>query len=103
MLSDNTIYVKSLYEIFPLATYSFVEEEGPPHQKTFVFCVEVKGQEYTGIGKSKKAAKQMAAATALKAMGILPDDPLVTSSSNGDRTQGHGAILLGKVLAHSVG
>jgi len=68
--------VRSLYDLFPSATFNYVEEEGPPHQKTFVYCVTVNNQEYIGEGKSKKEAKQNAAATALKAMGILSDTPL---------------------------
>ena len=48
--------------------YSLVEEKGPPHAKEFVYCVSVMDVEYIGNGRSKKLAKQAAAATALDAL-----------------------------------
>lgn len=53
----------------PLPEYTVVEERGPDHAKTF--CVEVKLEGdpiAVGDGKTKKAAEQMAAERALKAL-----------------------------------
>ena len=51
-------------------TYRVTAESGPPHQRTFtveaVIDEEVLGQ---GVGRSKKAAEQVAAEQALKALG----------------------------------
>lgn len=47
------------------ATYELMEESGPDHSKRFKFSVTVRGVEYYGSGKSKKEAKQAAAANAL--------------------------------------
>ena len=48
--------------------YELVEEMGPPHDKQFVIKVEILGVAYTGKGKSKKRAKQAAAASALRSI-----------------------------------
>lgn len=48
--------------------YELVEECGPPHMKEFTFSVNVLGQNYIGKGRSKKLAKQAAAATALRSL-----------------------------------
>lgn len=48
--------------------YEMVEECGPPHDKQFVFKVEILGVAYTGKGSSKKRAKQAAAASALRSI-----------------------------------
>ena len=48
--------------------YQMVNECGPPHNKEFTFSVDVLGREYVGKGRSKKLAKQAAAAAALKAI-----------------------------------
>ncbi len=45
--------------------YDLIEERGPPHAKEFTIGVLVSGREYRGKGKSKKLAKQAAAANAL--------------------------------------
>lgn len=51
--------------------YELKQEIGPPHSKSFVFGVTVKGVEYFGNGKSKRLAKQACAANALnKIYGI---------------------------------
>lgn len=50
------------------AKYELKEEKGPPHSKEFVYSVQVLGVEYFGQGKSKKEAKQAAAANALSAV-----------------------------------
>ena len=52
--------------------YRVIEEKGPPHDRTFV--VEVRFNDLVlgkGIGKSKKAAEQMAAEDALKKKATL--------------------------------
>ena len=47
--------------------YVLVSEEGPSHDKTFVFDVVIDGITYgRGVGKSKKDAEQQAAKNALK-------------------------------------
>ena len=46
--------------------YDLVEESGPPHMKEFTFSVNVLGQDFAGKGRSKKHAKQAAAALALR-------------------------------------
>lgn len=46
--------------------YDLVEESGPPHMKEFTFSVNVLGHDFTGKGRSKKHAKQAAAALALR-------------------------------------
>jgi hypothetical protein len=48
--------------------YELVEEGGPPHDRHFVFKVEVLGVAYTGMGSSKKRAKHAAAAAALRSV-----------------------------------
>ena len=50
------------------AVYDLKEEKGPPHAKEFVYSVTVLGVEYYGSGKSKKLAKQAAAANALSSL-----------------------------------
>ena len=45
--------------------YDLVEERGPAHLKEFTYSVNVMGREYRGKGRSKKLAKQAAAANAL--------------------------------------
>ena len=46
--------------------YDLVSESGPPHNKEFTFSVNVHGVDYLGTGRSKKLAKQAAAAAALR-------------------------------------
>lgn len=48
--------------------YQLMGECGPPHNKEFTFAVDVLGRQYVGKGRSKKLAKQAAAAAALKAI-----------------------------------
>ena len=48
--------------------YELLGECGPPHIKEFTFAVEVLGQQFVGKGRSKKLAKQAAAASALKTL-----------------------------------
>lgn len=48
--------------------YELVEESGPPHNRQFVYKVEILGVAYTGVGSSKKRAKQACAANALRSI-----------------------------------
>lgn len=43
-------------------------EVGPPHNKLFTMAVSVMGDEFTGTGRSKKVARQAAAAEALRSL-----------------------------------
>ena len=53
-----------------LVVYAVVEEDGPPHDRTFRVSAIVGGQEIaSGVGRSKKDAEQLAARAALQAMG----------------------------------
>ena len=50
-------------------TYQVIEEEGPPHERTFRVAAVVEGSEVArGTGRSKKDAEQAAAEAALAAM-----------------------------------
>jgi ribonuclease III len=52
-----------------LVTYSVVEEQGPPHDRTFTVSARIRGVEIgAGVGRSKKDAEQLAAQVALDAM-----------------------------------
>ena len=46
--------------------YQLRGEIGPPHNKLFTMAVSVMGDEFIGTGRSKKLAKQAAAAEALR-------------------------------------
>jgi len=48
--------------------YELIDDTGPPHDKRFVYKVEVLGVAYTGQGRSKKNAKHAAAAAALRSI-----------------------------------
>ena len=52
-------------------TYSVLEVEGPPHERTFT-CAAVIDGEQTGVGtgSSKKAAEQAAAKQAMEKLGV---------------------------------
>jgi ribonuclease III len=53
-----------------LPEYILLEENGPPHDKTFRVAVCLNGEEIAqGIGKSKKEAEQRAAREALSCLG----------------------------------
>jgi ribonuclease-3 len=54
-------------------TYSVIEVEGPPHDRRFT-CAATVDSEQMGIGRgrSKKAAEQEAAKTALAKLGVEP-------------------------------
>jgi ribonuclease-3 len=52
-----------------LVSYSVVEEEGPPHDRTFTVSATIAGREIgSGVGRSKKDAEQEAAQAALESM-----------------------------------
>ncbi len=52
-----------------LVTYSVVEEQGPPHDRTFSITAVIDGVEVgRGTGRSKKDAEQVAAQAALEAL-----------------------------------
>ncbi|MFZ0043067.1 MAG: putative dsRNA-binding protein [Solirubrobacteraceae bacterium] len=52
-----------------LVSYSVVEEQGPPHDRTFTVSAQIRGVEIgSGVGRSKKDAEQVAAQAALEAM-----------------------------------
>jgi len=52
-----------------LVSYSVVEEQGPPHDRTFTVSARIRGVEIgNGVGRSKKDAEQVAAQAALEAM-----------------------------------
>jgi ribonuclease-3 len=52
-----------------LVSYSVVDEQGPPHDRTFSISARIEGVEVgRGIGRSKKDAEQEAAQAALEAL-----------------------------------
>jgi ribonuclease-3 len=52
-----------------LVSYEVIEEQGPPHDRTFEVGASVEGKEVArGTGRSKKDAEQEAAQAALEAM-----------------------------------
>lgn len=58
---------------WPVPQYTSVEEYGQPHQKQFLFQVNVNGMNYTpaNLSNTKKEAKAVAARYALQQMGVL--------------------------------
>jgi ribonuclease III len=52
-----------------LVTYTVVEEQGPPHDRTFTVSAAIRGvQIASGVGRSKKDAEQEAAQVALESL-----------------------------------
>jgi ribonuclease III len=52
-----------------LVTYAVVDEQGPPHDRTFTVRASIRGKQIgSGVGRSKKDAEQEAAQSALEAM-----------------------------------
>jgi ribonuclease-3 len=55
-------------------SYSVLEVEGPPHERSFMCAATIDGEQLgTGHGASKKSAEQEAAKQALEALGIEED------------------------------
>jgi ribonuclease-3 len=70
---------------WPLPAYTVAGEEGPEHEKRFVFEVEVRGRVVgRGGGRTKKEAQQSAAAAALEALAADPDG--AAEDGAGDRS-----------------
>jgi len=54
-----------------LVEYTLIEEQGAPHDKTFIMGILIDGKEIgRGIGRSKKEAEQIAAQKAIEKLGI---------------------------------
>jgi ribonuclease III len=52
-----------------LVSYAVVDEQGPPHDRTFTVQATIRGKQIgSGVGRSKKDAEQEAAQSALEAM-----------------------------------
>lgn len=52
-----------------LVSYEVVDEQGPPHDRTFTVSATIRGREIgSGVGRSKKDAEQEAAQAALEQM-----------------------------------
>ncbi len=52
-----------------LVSYAVVDEQGPPHDRTFTVSATIRGKEIgSGVGRSKKDAEQEAAQSALEDM-----------------------------------
>jgi ribonuclease III len=52
-----------------LVSYAVVDEQGPPHDRTFTVSATIRGKEVgSGVGRSKKDAEQEAAQSALEAL-----------------------------------
>lgn len=66
--------VAMLNELRPSLKYNIIETTGPGHAPIFKISVEVDGQEYIGVGGSKKAAKCKAAELALKSFIQFPNN-----------------------------
>ncbi|HET8980957.1 MAG TPA: putative dsRNA-binding protein [Solirubrobacteraceae bacterium] len=50
-----------------IVSYAVVEEQGPPHDRTFTVSATIRGKEVgSGVGRSKKDAEQEAAQSALE-------------------------------------
>jgi ribonuclease III len=65
-------------------SYSVVEVEGPPHDRTFTAAASVNGAEVgVGRGRSKKDAEQQAAMQALERLGAEADDTAPASAATG--------------------
>jgi ribonuclease III len=55
-------------------SYTVLDVEGPPHDRTFTCAATIDGaQAGVGIGRSKKAAEQEAAKQALEGLGVLAE------------------------------
>ncbi|XP_067003383.2 interferon-inducible double-stranded RNA-dependent protein kinase activator A homolog B [Anabrus simplex] len=74
----------------PLPEYKLLVTEGPPHARKFTFLCSVSKLKETGVGRTKKQAKQLAACkmlTALKALPNIVDSTLIEKKTDeGDRS-----------------
>lgn len=63
---------------FGAPLYNLVMQEGPSHQRQFLYNVTINGQVYQPnvTSLNKKEAKASAAKFALQKMGFLPDAPM---------------------------
>ena len=70
-LDHTTTLMEALAKEGQKASYSVLEADGPPHDRTFTCAVSVDGAQVgSGEGRSKKAAEQIAAKQALDALGF---------------------------------
>lgn len=72
--------VAILNEVRSGLKYTVVEQIGPAHAPHFKVCVVVDGQEYFGVGGSKKTARCNAAENALKSFIQFPNNCKVMSN-----------------------
>ena len=92
-----------LNEIRPGLEYQFVSQAGPVHQPNFIMSVEVNGQQFQGMGPSKKKAKLHAAEQALASFVQFPNASEahqalgMTVTSSGDFTS-DSADTAGKIF-----
>jgi len=72
------------------ARYRLMREDGPPHERSFVSQVEVRGKVYgMGSGTSIKESEQEAAREALTRFGVLDEEGVVREDSpDGDEAFG---------------
>lgn len=61
--------------------YEIIEQSGPPHNPTFKVRVQVDGQNYYGVGNSKKGAKCEAATAALNSFIQFPNSHMIISAN----------------------
>jgi ribonuclease III len=67
----KTVLQEALARAGRQVSYSVLEVEGPPHERTFRCAAMIDGQqEGVGTGPSKKAAEQEAARQALESLGL---------------------------------
>eukprot|EP00088_Acartia_fossae_P070624 TRINITY_DN9525_c0_g1_i1.p1 TRINITY_DN9525_c0_g1~~TRINITY_DN9525_c0_g1_i1.p1 ORF type:complete len:363 (+),score=95.44 TRINITY_DN9525_c0_g1_i1:44-1132(+) len=59
---------------WPPPTYDLSEEEGLPHERSFIICCVIGKHRETGIGKSKKMAKRQAADKMIKRLQLIPTE-----------------------------
>jgi len=59
---------------WPPPTYDLNEEEGLPHERSFIIICVIGKHRETGIGKSKKLAKRQAANKMIKRLQIIPTE-----------------------------
>ena len=73
-IDHKTELQEALARLGRSVSYSVLEVEGPPHDRTFTTAALVDGERTgEGTGRSKKAAEQEAAKEALERLGLTPD------------------------------